>query len=44
MAFLLDTSILVRLANRADALYPIADAAVAKLLLGNELLQVTPRI
>jgi hypothetical protein len=30
MAFLIDTSILVRLANRADALYPVADAAVAE--------------
>lgn len=41
MAFLLDTSILARLANRADALYPIADSAVAKLFLRNEVLHVT---
>ena len=41
MAFLLDTSILVRLANRADALYPVADAAVAKLFLRNEILHIT---
>ncbi len=43
MAFLLDTSILARLANRADALYGIADAAVAKLFLGKETLHITPQ-
>jgi predicted nucleic acid-binding protein len=43
MAFLLDTSILARLANRADAMYPIADAAVAKLFLRNETLCITPQ-
>jgi predicted nucleic acid-binding protein len=43
MAFLLDTSILARLANRADSLYPVADPAVARLLLRNELLHVTPQ-
>ena len=43
MAYLLDTSILVRLANVADALHPVADAAVAKLFLGNQLLHVAPQ-
>jgi predicted nucleic acid-binding protein len=43
MAFLLDTSILVRLANRADALYSVADAAVAKLFVRNEVLCITPQ-
>jgi predicted nucleic acid-binding protein len=43
MAFLLDTSILARLANQADALYGIADAAVAKLFLANETLHLTPQ-
>ena len=42
MAYLLDTSILVRLANVADALYPAADAAVTKLFLGNQPLNVAP--
>lgn len=43
MAFVLDTSILARLANRADAMYPVADAAVAKLFLRNEALCITPQ-
>jgi predicted nucleic acid-binding protein len=43
MAFLLDTSILGRLANRADPLYRVADAAVAKLFLANETLHLTPQ-
>jgi predicted nucleic acid-binding protein len=43
MAFLLDTSILVRLANKADAMYAVADAAVAKLFLNNETLHITPQ-
>jgi predicted nucleic acid-binding protein len=41
MAFLLDTTILGRLANRADASYTIADAAVAKLFMQNETLHIT---
>jgi hypothetical protein len=38
MALLTGTSILARLANRADALYPITDAAVAKLFLQKEIM------
>jgi predicted nucleic acid-binding protein len=43
VAFLLDTSILVRLANRADASYPAADRAVFELHRRGELLQLTPQ-
>ena len=43
MAFLLDTNILVRLANVADAFYPVADRAVAKLHQRGELLHITPQ-
>jgi predicted nucleic acid-binding protein len=43
MAFLLDTNVLVRLANRADALWPIADGAVAKLFLRQGKLHITPQ-
>ncbi len=41
MAILVDTSILGRLANRADASYPIAKAAVAELHRRGEVLHVT---
>jgi predicted nucleic acid-binding protein len=41
MPILLDTSILVRLANRADAQYVVADAAVAELFLRNERVCIT---
>jgi predicted nucleic acid-binding protein len=44
MAFLLDTSILVRLANRADAAHAIADAAVVKLMTQNEIICIAPQI
>ena len=43
MAFLLDTSILARLANRADSLYALTDGAIAKLFLANETLHLTPQ-
>jgi predicted nucleic acid-binding protein len=43
MAFLLDTSILGRLANRADVSHPIATAAVAELHRRGEVLHVTPQ-
>ena len=42
MPFLLDTSILVRLANRADPAYAVADRAVVELHLRKELLHLTP--
>jgi predicted nucleic acid-binding protein len=41
MAILIDTSILGRLANRADLSYPVASAAVAELHRRGEVLQVT---
>ena len=41
MAFLLDTSILGRLANRADAAHAVAKAAVAELHRRGEVLHVT---
>src|SRR5262245_55769860 len=41
MAYLLDTNILVRLANRRDVKYALADRAVAALFLRNEGLAVT---
>jgi predicted nucleic acid-binding protein len=43
VAFLVDTSILVRLANRADAAYPIADRAVVELHRRGEALHLTPQ-
>jgi predicted nucleic acid-binding protein len=43
VAFLVDTSILVRLANRADAAYPAADRAVVELHRRGELLHLTPQ-
>ena len=41
MAFLVDTSILVRLANSADPSYPVADRAVVELHLRGEVLHIT---
>ena len=41
MAFLLDTSILIRLANFADAMYPVAARAIAELHRRGEVLQIT---
>jgi predicted nucleic acid-binding protein len=43
VAILVDTSVLARLANVADALYPIADRAVLELHRRGELLQMTPQ-
>jgi predicted nucleic acid-binding protein len=43
VAFLVDTSILVRLANRADAAYPVADRAVVELHRRGEVLHLTPQ-
>jgi predicted nucleic acid-binding protein len=43
VAFLVDTSLLVRLANRTDASYPVADQAVIKLRLRGEMLYLTPQ-
>jgi predicted nucleic acid-binding protein len=43
VAFLVDTSILVRLANRADASYPVADGAVVELHRRREALHLTPQ-
>jgi predicted nucleic acid-binding protein len=43
MAILLDTSILGRLANRADIAHPVAKAAVAELHRRGEVLHVTPQ-
>src|SRR5438132_1618847 len=43
MAILVDTSILGRLANRADASHPVAAAAVAELHRRGEVLHVTPQ-
>lgn len=36
MAVLIDTSVLGRLANRADGAYPVATAAIAELHFANE--------
>ena len=41
MAMLLDTSVLGRLANRADLAYPVATAAIAELHRRGEMLHVT---
>lgn len=43
MAILVDTSILVRLANRADLFYPVADRAVMKLHNRGEIIHSTPQ-
>ncbi len=43
MAYLVDTSILVRLANRKDPSYPIADSAIVELHRRGELLHLTPQ-
>jgi predicted nucleic acid-binding protein len=43
VAFLVDTSILVRLANSADPSYPVADRAVVELHLRGEMLHLTPQ-
>ena len=43
MAFLVDTSILLRLANSADRSYPVADRAVVELRVRGEMLHLTPR-
>ena len=43
MAVLVDTSVLGRLANRADAAHPVAVAAVAELHRRGEVLHVTPQ-
>src|SRR5947207_11941403 len=42
--FLVDTSILVRLANRSDPSYGVADRAVVTLHLRGELLHLTPQV
>jgi hypothetical protein len=42
MAFLIDTSVLARLANTADALYATADRAVLELHQRGEVLHVAP--
>lgn len=44
MAYLVDTSILARLANSADSSYPVATRAVIELHRRGELLHVTPQI
>ncbi len=44
MAYLIDTSVLARLANAADARYPIADRAVMELHRRGELLHITPQV
>ena len=43
MAFLVDTSILIRLANPADVSFPVADRAVVELHRRGELLHLTPQ-
>ena len=43
MAFLIDTSILARLANRADVSHLVATAAIAELHRRGEMLHVTPQ-
>lgn len=43
MAMLIDTSVLGRLANRADLAYPVATAAIAELHRRGEGLHVTPQ-
>jgi predicted nucleic acid-binding protein len=41
VAYLLDTSILIRLANQADAQHAVADSAIVELLLRSEALFIT---
>jgi predicted nucleic acid-binding protein len=43
MAYLVDTSVLARLANSADALYPVAARAVLELHRRGEVLHITPQ-
>ena len=43
MAYLIDTNVLVRLANQSDAHYPVADGAIAELFLQGETLHITPQ-
>ena len=43
MAILVDTSILVRMANSADPAYAVADRAVVELHLRGEVLHITPQ-
>jgi len=43
VAFLVDTSVLGRLANRADPSFPLADRAVTELHRRGELLHLTPQ-
>ena len=43
MAILIDTSVLGRLANRADVSHPVAKRAIAELHRRGEVLQVTPQ-
>jgi predicted nucleic acid-binding protein len=44
VAYLIDTSVLARLANAADARYAIADRAVLELHRGGEVLHLTPQV
>jgi predicted nucleic acid-binding protein len=44
MAYLLDTNVLVRLANAADVRYAIADRAVMELHRRGEVLHLTPQV
>jgi predicted nucleic acid-binding protein len=44
MAYLLDTNILVRLANAADAQFPVASSAVLELHRRGEILNLTPQV
>lgn len=44
MAYLIDTSVLTRLANAADARYAIADRAVMELHRRGEVLHLTPQV
>jgi predicted nucleic acid-binding protein len=44
MAILLDTSILVRLANQNDVQHPVAARAVVELHRRNEVLHITPQV
>jgi predicted nucleic acid-binding protein len=43
VAYLIDTSVLARLANSADSFYPVATRAVVELHRRNELLHITPQ-
>jgi predicted nucleic acid-binding protein len=44
MPYLLDTNILVRLANTVDALYPVAARAITELHQRGEVLHITPQV